>query len=262
MTNRTAKKQADLWGERARDWADLVESVATLPVYEDVLRRLEIGTGTNLLDVGCGTGVFARLAADRGADVSGLDATAAFLAIARERLPGADLREGELEELPFADASFDVVTGFNSFQYAGTPTNALAEARRVVKPGGKVVITTWGRAEDCEAAAYLAALRPFLNPPPGAPGPFALSDEKKLRELVESAGLRAGDPHDVDCVWTYRDLDHALRAMLAAGPAVAAVRAGGEPAVREAVTGAIAAFRQSDGGYRVENRFRYVIAMR
>ena len=65
--------------------------------------------------------MFMRLAADRGADVHGLDASEGLLAHARGRVPGAPLLQGELEQLPYEDASFDIVTGFNSFQYAARP---------------------------------------------------------------------------------------------------------------------------------------------
>jgi ubiquinone/menaquinone biosynthesis C-methylase UbiE len=70
-------------------------------------------------------------------------------------VPGAELRSGEIEQLPYANAAFDVVTGFNAFQYAADPIRALREARRVTAAGGAVVIVTWGQPEDCEATAYL-----------------------------------------------------------------------------------------------------------
>jgi ubiquinone/menaquinone biosynthesis C-methylase UbiE len=99
-----------------------------------------------LLDTGGGAGMFLRLAADRGAEVHGLDASQGLLAHARGRVPGAPLVEGELEQLPYADASFDVVTGFNSFQYAARPAVALAKARRVARPGGHVLLLNCARA--------------------------------------------------------------------------------------------------------------------
>ena len=73
-----------------------------------------------------------------------------------ERLPGRDFRVGEMQTLPYADQSFDVVTGFNSFQVAASPIDALREARRVARRAGTVVIATWGPPEDCEAAGHPA----------------------------------------------------------------------------------------------------------
>jgi ubiquinone/menaquinone biosynthesis C-methylase UbiE len=77
-----------------------------------------IGRGTRVLDVGCGSGRFCRLAAERGAVVRGVDAIADRIAGARLRLPTGDFRLGFMEELPWPADSFDVVTGFNAFQYA------------------------------------------------------------------------------------------------------------------------------------------------
>jgi SAM-dependent methyltransferase len=230
-------------------------------MYDAVMGALGVGLGTQLLDVGCGGGTGLVTAARLGARVSGLDAAAGMVAVARERLPQADLRVGEMEALPFAGGSFDVVTGFNSFQYAATPANALGEAKRVTRPGGHVAITVWGRKEDCQAAGFIEALGSFLAPPPvRAPGPFALSDETALRKLAGEGGLAPGQIVDIDCPFIYPDFEAALRATLSAGVAVRAIRVAGEAAVWDAVAGAIAPYRQASGIYRLENRFRCLIA--
>ena len=88
-----------------------------------------------MLDLGCGAGTFLRVAADRGAEVSGLDASAALLAVARAHVPEADLVMGDLQVLPFGDATFDAVTSFTSYWFADDPVEALREAGRVAKPG-------------------------------------------------------------------------------------------------------------------------------
>jgi len=128
MNPRTAATNGRLWGARARDWADLQEGMVR-PVYEAVLRRTRIKAGSHYLDVGCGTGMAAQMASALGARAVGIDASEALLTIARERTPSGHFRIGDLEALPLTDQSFDVVTGFNSFQYAGNPGVALAEAR-------------------------------------------------------------------------------------------------------------------------------------
>lgn len=142
----SAPTQADLWGERARDWADVMEGWTGwgVPVYRGVLRHVPMAEGIRVLDVGCGAGRFCRMAADRGARVSGLDATPAFVEIARERVPDGDLRVGEMEELPWADDSFDLVTGFNSFFIAADMGTALREAGRVARQ--------WRRRGGCRRA--------------------------------------------------------------------------------------------------------------
>ena len=194
----TSKMNGRLWGTRAQDWADFQEGTARA-VYEAVLERTRVESGTRYVDIGCGAGMAAQIAASRGAEVSGIDAADALLAIARSRVPGADFQQGDLEALPFADQWFDVVTGFNSFQYAGNPVVALTEARRMTKPDGSVIIMTWGNPEGMEAASLVAALRPLMpTPPPGAPGPFALSDEAALRQFAAGAGLDPVEVFDVD----------------------------------------------------------------
>jgi SAM-dependent methyltransferase len=82
---RTSTLNGRLWGARARDWADVQEGVVR-PVYEAVFERTRVGVGVRYLDVGCGSGMAARLAAERGARVSGIDAAEGLLAIARSRL--------------------------------------------------------------------------------------------------------------------------------------------------------------------------------
>ena len=139
----TAQLQGGLWAERAYYWATLMER-NELPFFETVLMKLALDSTTALLDIACGTGQFVQMAALHGAQISGIDASAASIEIARQRVPSGTFAIGEMEELPYADHSFDAVTGFNAFQYAATPVHALQEARRVTKPGGKVAILWFG----------------------------------------------------------------------------------------------------------------------
>ncbi len=123
----TAQVQGQLWGARARDWAEVQERVA-LPLYQAVLQKTGIGKGTSVLDIGCGAGSFCEMAARLGAHVSGMDASEALIAIARECVPDGHFRTGEMEELPYGDQTFDLVTGFSSFQFAANPVKALKVA--------------------------------------------------------------------------------------------------------------------------------------
>jgi SAM-dependent methyltransferase len=256
----TANVQSALWGARARDWTEVQEGTV-IPLYEAVLSKTKVGSGTAILDVGCGAGLFCQMATHRGAHPSGLDATEPLIAIARDRVPNGDFRVGEMEELPYSDHQFDVVTGFNSIQYAASPANAMREARRVARAGGAVVVAVWGKPEDTQAAAYIAALGSLLPaPPPGAPGPFALSEEDALEALVTSAGLTPTEVEEVDTLWVYPNQHTALRGLLSAGPAVRAIQHVGEQAVRAAVTKAIEPFKIASGAYELQNKFRYLIA--
>ena len=119
--------------------------------------------GDRVLDVGCGVGSFLRLVVDRGGEPFGMDASAALIEFAHERLPDADLRDGEMEALPYEADSFDLVAGFNSFFFANDIVAALAEARRVAKPGASVVIQVWGRHECCDFEAMKSIARHVLS---------------------------------------------------------------------------------------------------
>jgi SAM-dependent methyltransferase len=256
----TAAVNGRLWGMHARDWAEVQEGQFAA-AYRAVLDRAEVGPGTRHLDAGCGAGMAAALSAGRGATVSGVDAAEALLEIAQERVPEGDFRQADLEALPFADDSFDLVTGFNSFQYAGNAAQALREAGRVTRPGGLIVIMTWGDPKGMEAAGHVAALKPLMPPPPpGAGGPFALSEEAALRGFAEAGGLIPIDVADVDTPWRYPDLATALRGMTSSGVAVKAAEHSGEEALTEAVTAFLLPYRRSDGSVGFGASARYLVA--
>ncbi len=257
----TALVNGGLWGAEAADWAAIQEGTC-LPVYRACFRRLAPPAPFRLLDVGCGAGLAAQVAADEhAARVDGVDATEELLAIARTRVPAGAFAQGAMELLPYPASTFDLVTGFNAFQYAADPVGALAEARRVARPGATVVVMTWGPPAGMGAAAVVGALRPLLPvPPAGAPGPFALSDEAALRGFAEQAGLVPFDIFDVASPWEYADLDTALRGLRSSGVARRAVVQSGAEAVDEAHARALSPFRQSDGRYRVDALFRCLAA--
>lgn len=257
----SAQMQGQLWGMQARNWADLMEKM-TLPIYRVVLDRTNVSRGMRLLDIGCGTGMATQLAAALGAQVNGLDASEAELIIARERVPDGDFRCGEMEELRYDDASFDVVTAFNSLQFAEDPLHALREARRVAKPGGYVAIAVWGRMQDCEIAVTLKAAMASLPPPPaGARGPFSLSEPGKLETLMEEAGMVVSTRGDVSCPFTYPDDEIAWKTISSAGPIAVAIRAVGEEDIKQAVLASLVPFRMPDGGYRQESLIHYAISV-
>jgi SAM-dependent methyltransferase len=216
--------------------------------------------GRALLDAGCGTGLALQLAARRGARVAGLDAAVALLAVARERLPEADLRVGDIEAMPFDDAMFDVVTAFNAVQYAAEPPAAVAEMARVARPGGRVAIGVWAEPARCETDVAFQRVRALAPPPPGAHAPLAISEPGVVEDLLAGAGLSGIVTGEVSCPFVYADLATAWRGQSSIGPFRRAIEIAGEDAVREAYVGALAPFRQPDGSYRQENMFRYVIA--
>ncbi|MFD2933388.1 class I SAM-dependent methyltransferase [Spirosoma flavum] len=255
----TQKNQAELWGASAQDWADFQESTLQ-PVFEQIISDFKQTSGRVLLDIGCGSGLFCRLASQQGFDVSGLDATPQLIEIAHSKTPLGHFQTGDMEELPYPDQTFDLVTGTNSFQYAASPVQALKEAYRVLKPDGKVVVAIWGKAQECQAAVYLKALGSLMPPPPpGTPGPFALSEDGALEDLVTQAGFKVGQKTSVSSPFVYSDLSSALKGLLSAGPARKAILNSSLEQATEAVTTAIAPFRTNLGGYKLENEFYYLV---
>jgi SAM-dependent methyltransferase len=258
----SAAIQGDLWGERAHDWADVLEGWNGwgIPAYRHILERVPVGRGTKLLDMGCGAGRFCRIAADRGAQIAGIDATAAFIEIARKRVAGGDFRVGDIEHVPWLDDSFDVVTGFNSFIFALDIRRALREARRVARPGGTVAITAFGRPERCESTHVFGSVGQLLPAQPEADEGLALHEEGTLEKLASEAGLRPKEAGYVEVTEEYPDLDTFLRGYLAAGPIVSAVRSLGEQAVRDALAEGVHPLLTTSGSVRIEDELRYLIA--
>ncbi len=256
----SAAVQGRLWGAAADDFAELLEPTGR-PIYEAAFDAMGVTTGTRLLDVGCGAGLALQLAHKRGAAVAGLDASAQLLAVARSRLAEADLRQGDVEELPYPDDSFDAVTAFNSVQYATNPVQALREIKRVASPGAPVAVATWGDPERCEARVLIAAMGVLLPPPPpGGGGPFALAAPGALEAFVESARLNAEQALEVPTPFEWPDVATAVRANLSPGPARAAIEHVGCDRVRDAIATALEPFVRPDGSVHLDNIFRVVIA--
>jgi SAM-dependent methyltransferase len=256
----TAAVQGDLWNGNPRDWAEFQEPLFA-PLYRAVLDNAAVAAGARVLDVGCGSGFFCSLAAKRGATVAGIDAATGLLAIARERTPEGDFRAGDMEDLPFTDRTFDLVAGFNSFQFAADPVNALRQARRVAKPEGKVAMAVWGSAKACQAADLVKALGSILPPPPpGTPGPFALSEPGVVETMLSKAGLTPERSADIDTPFDFANDETAYRAFAASGPGIRAIRHAGDDKLRATMLQAFAPFKTKSGSFHLDNKFRLVVA--
>jgi len=212
---------ADYWGGLSR------------PAIEAIVEAAGVGAGTRLLDVGCGSGELCALAAGRGASVAGIDADAAMIELARRRVPGADLRVGRLELLPWDDGAFDLVIGVNAFQFAADMVAALAEAGRVTRPGGLVAVCNWSARREVFDVT-------------GPPAPNPLREPGGIEGLARRAGLRPGEAREVDVPFVAPDEETLVRAFAADDREISA-----EAAERH---------RRPDGSYRFENTFRYVLA--
>jgi SAM-dependent methyltransferase len=135
-------RQRDIWGGFGP------AAMFTTPVAGRLVSFARVGPGENLLDVGTGTGVVAITAARCGATVTGMDLTPALLEQAREnsriaRMEGIVWTEGDAEDLPYPDASFDVVLSQFGHIFAPRPEVAVSEIRRVLKPGGRFAFAAW-----------------------------------------------------------------------------------------------------------------------
>jgi SAM-dependent methyltransferase len=265
MTNRataspgSATRWGPLWGARPADWA--LSEDRQRPTYEAALEHTGLEPGQHVLDIGCGAGAFLELVVERGGVPHALDASEALIAFAGARLPNADLRVGEMEDLPWADDTFDLVTGFNSFFFANDMVVALREAGRVAKPGAPVVIQVWGRHDHCDLEAMKQLARPFLPPrPPDAPPDPDLSQPGALNALATQAGLVPESEFDTTWAIEYPDTETLERALLAVAGLAVIVGPARESELKQAIVDGLAPFRQADGSYRLTNEFHYLIA--
>lgn len=152
-----------------------------------LLRHAQVSPGHRLLDVACGTGVVAVTAARRGARATGLDLTPALLERAREhaRIAGVevDFHEGDVEALPFDDASFDVVVSQFGHMFAPRPDVAVGEMLRVIKPGGTIAFSTW--PPELFVAQIFGLISRYAPPPPvEVPTPALWGEPAVIRERL------------------------------------------------------------------------------
>jgi SAM-dependent methyltransferase/alkylhydroperoxidase family enzyme len=220
------------WGRNAVDFAALGEA-ANCREYVAVHQHLGVGPGDRLLDVACGAGLALELAAIRGATCAGIDASPRLLAVARHRLPAADLQVGDMHALPWDDASFDVVTSFRGIW--GTTPDAMAEVRRVLVPGGRVGLTVWGHIKRSPGAWALA---PYTLAAPAKVANQAamvsLGRPGAGEELLAEWGFVDIERVDIPFAWEFADPEHFARAVASMGPAHEAIEAVGEEAFRQA----------------------------
>jgi SAM-dependent methyltransferase len=257
-TSGSAERWGPLWGARPADWATSEDQ--QIPTYEAALERVALKPAQLVLDIGCGVGAFLRLVSNRGARAFGLDASEGLIEFARQRLPDADLRAGDMEALPYEDDTFDLVTGFNSFFFATDIVGAIREAGRVAKPDAPVVIQVWGPHERNDLEAMKQIIRPFAPPRPAdAPPEPDYSEPGVLEQIVTEAGLVPEHTFDISWAFIFGDQKTLKRALVA--PMGIAVLVGDrEEEVKQAIAEGLAKHRAPDGSYRLKNEYHYLIA--
>lgn len=258
----TKQIQGKLWSIAPQYWSNYFEPFF-LPMYKKTLEQVKLNEDIIMLDAGCGSGLFSHLAINTGAEVVGVDAAPGLLEVARGRNPKNNFLEEDLEALPFASNSFDLVTGFNSFQYAGNFTNALAEAKRVLKNSGLLVIGIWDKPEYSDATNVLKAISTLLPPPPpGTPGPFALSEDGKIESICDAIKLKVIYKTRVACPFLYHTLDEAIKSFMGTGPAAAAMNHASEKQIEKTIADAMQPYQLTEEMYHLQNSFLLFIAQK
>jgi len=227
------------------------------PLWQDTLSALGVKAGMRFLDAGCGGGGACVLAAAFGAEVTGFDASDALLAIALERLPQAQFVHGDLEKLPFADGHFDAALAANSIIFAEDIRQAVRELRRVVRPGGRVAVTSWGRPEQVDMRHVFAAVANAMPQRPPGSGPFAWSADGALANLLTEAGLKAIVEGGSQCDFRYSHFEAFWRAQSSAGNYQPALQAVGPDCLRQIVGEAVRPYTQADGTIVMRNVYRW-----
>ena len=180
--------QKAMW--TAGDYAEVAQRI--VPVGEYVAQRAGAAAGVELLDVATGTGNVSIPAARAGARVTGLDLTPKLLQEQRERAAAAgvevELIEGDAEELPFADGSFDRVTSCFGVMFAPRQPIAAAELVRVARPGGRIVVAAW--TPNGLVGRMFRASAAYMPPPPeGLVPPMMWGEQDHVRALFENSDV-------------------------------------------------------------------------
>lgn len=264
MTHTTTRRHdwqeaGQAWGARSTDWAYLWEPYAR-PANRVVFDQLAVADGTRLLDVACGSGFAANLAAERGAAVSGIDAAESLLAIARARTPEGDFFVGDMFAMPFPDGAFDVATSFNGI-WKGCE-GALEEVHRVLRPGGRLGLTFWGRFEHLGLMPYFVKVIELSEASHGKATGEQGDTQNVIEEMLEAAGFEDVRRGTVQVVNEWPDADVAVRALVAAGPSVPAIRAVGLDSFRDALGSVIEPMHVPGVGIRVTSEYAWITATR
>ena len=159
-------------------------------VADHVVRSARIRAGEKVLDVACGTGNTTVMARARGAAVTGLDLTPELIEVAKKRAADEKYeditwKEGDAENLPFADGTFDVVVSSCGLMFAPDQQKVADEVARVTKPGGRIAIQAW--TLEGGIGRLFKITGGYIAPPPGVPSPMQWGDESKVKGFFGSS---------------------------------------------------------------------------
>jgi SAM-dependent methyltransferase len=201
------------WGAKADDY-DAFAGQITVGAVVPLLDATGVRAGMRVLDVASGPGYVAAGATERGADAIGIDFAANMVAEARRRYPGIDFREGDAENLAFDATSFDAVTCGFGLLHIADPDKAIAEACRVLRPGGRYAFTVWmGPDRHDFFAIVLKAIEAHGNAQvslPPAPPIFRFSDPAECRSSLARAGFVDATVSELTLRWRAPSVDAIL----------------------------------------------------
>lgn len=214
------------WDRAAEHYANAFASL-TQQTAEPLLDAVRARAGTRLLDVACGPGFIAAAAARRGADVIGLDFSRVMIAMAQRTFPSTTFREGDAEALPFDPESFDAVVMNFGLLHLARPDQAIAEARRVLAPGGRYGFTIWAPPEEAVGfGMVLKAVEALGNTDVGLPeGPpfFRFSSAEECRRVMAGSGFTDIHVHSLPLTWVMPSPDAVFEAVMRGGVRTSAI---------------------------------------
>ena len=186
MTPEDIGPEARMWGETGGAYDGI--SFGLSDTIAHTVQALWPRTGERVLDIGTGTGWGARLAAWRGAAVTGVDIAPGMLEAAERFAAGLDPRPRFLraaaEALPFDDGSFDGVLSTYGVIFSGAPDRAIAEMARVLRPGGRLALATWADDPEGYIAAFFGLVGQWSDAPPPEASPFDWGRPAWLEEAL------------------------------------------------------------------------------
>jgi SAM-dependent methyltransferase len=243
------------WERAATHYADAFGSL-TAQTTDALLDEIGARPGLRLLDVACGPGFISGAAAARSLDVVGLDFSPAMVAEARRRHPSIAFREGDAEHLPFADATFDAVVMNFGLLHLERPDVAIADAHRVLRPGGRYAYTIWSEPEKAVGfGMVLKAIEQHGRTDVGLPeGPpfFRFSDVAESRRALEDGGFQDVAVRTLPLTWTLTSSESLFEALSRGGVRTAAVLRAQTPDALERIQSAV---RRSVERYARGGRF-------
>lgn len=241
------------------------------PVSAVVVERAAVSPGDRVVDVGCGTGNAALLAARQGAKVIGVDPAARLLEVARARVAesgvSATFVQGDAASMPVETASADLVLSVFGVIFAPDPVAAAAEIARITAPGGRITLTAWmpgGAIYDC-VGIFQKAVAAATGMPLGPP-PFAWHEQSALESLFAPHGFSVTvEPRQLAFTATsareYLEVQGRTHPISVAGQALLESR-GESAATAERALGILEAANEAPGSFKVTSRYVVATAVR